>query len=60
MVKAHPEISMLLTDIVMPDTNGRQLANACHAVRPDLKVLYTTGYTRTPLSIMASSMPVSN
>jgi CheY-like chemotaxis protein len=36
----------LFTDIVMPQTNGRKLADAARALRPDLPVIYTTGYTR--------------
>ncbi len=43
---AYPEIALLFTDIVMPDINGRKLADQARRVRPDLKVLYTTGYTR--------------
>ena len=39
-------ITMLFTDIVMPDMNGRELANEAVRLRPDLKVLFTTGYTR--------------
>jgi PAS domain S-box-containing protein len=46
LIKANPDISLLFTDIVMPDTNGRKLADAAQLIRPDLKVLYTTGYTR--------------
>lgn len=30
----------------MPNINGRQLADEATKRRPDLKVLYTTGYTR--------------
>ncbi|EGF90840.1 histidine kinase-, DNA gyrase B-, and HSP90-like ATPase family protein [Asticcacaulis biprosthecium C19] len=46
MLEAQPEVSLLFTDIVMPETNGRKLADAARVLRPDLKVLYTTGYTR--------------
>ena len=46
ILAAHPEIALLFTDIVMPDTNGRGLAEAALKLRPELKVLYTTGYTR--------------
>ncbi len=37
---------LLLTDIVMPELNGRQLVDAALKVLPTLKVLYMTGYTR--------------
>jgi len=40
------EITMLFTDVVMPDMNGRKLADAVRAQRPDVKLLFTTGYTR--------------
>ena len=42
----HPEIALLFTDVVMPDVNGRKLADEVLKRRPDLKVLFTTGYTR--------------
>ncbi|MEI9904439.1 MAG: ATP-binding protein [Asticcacaulis sp.] len=46
VLEAHPEIDLLFTDIVMPDVNGRKLADAAREKRPGLRVLYTTGYTR--------------
>jgi PAS domain S-box-containing protein len=42
----QPRIDLLFTDIVMPDMNGRQLADKTHETRPELKVLYTTGFTK--------------
>jgi two-component SAPR family response regulator len=35
----------LFTDIVMPDVNGRKLAEEAVRRVPGIKVLYTTGYT---------------
>ncbi len=46
---AHPETTVLFTDIVMPDINGRQLAAEALRRRPNLKVLYTTGFTRNAI-----------
>lgn len=37
-------ISLLFTDMMMPDMNGNELARAARARHPDLKVLYTSGY----------------
>jgi signal transduction histidine kinase len=42
-------IDLLFTDVVMPDMNGRVLAEKAREARPDLKVLFTTGYTRNAI-----------
>jgi signal transduction histidine kinase len=49
LLDSHPEVKVLLTDVVMPDMNGRKLAEEALQRRPDLKVLYTTGYTRSAI-----------
>lgn len=41
-----PRVDLLFTDIVMPDMNGRQLADHARETWPELKVLYTTGFTK--------------
>lgn len=46
LLDAHPDIALLFTDVVMPGMNGRKLADEARRRRPDLKVLFTTGYTR--------------
>jgi PAS domain S-box-containing protein len=39
-------LDLLLTDIIMPKINGRELAHEVKATRPDLPVLFMTGYSR--------------
>jgi CheY-like chemotaxis protein len=47
ILRLHPEVLLLFTDVGLPGgMNGRQLADAARKLRPDLKVLFTTGYAR--------------
>lgn len=38
-------IQLLVTDVIIPDTNGKKLADELCAQRPDLRVLFVSGYT---------------
>lgn len=46
LLDQNPKTALLFTEIVMPEINGRRLADEAKKRRPDLKVLFTTGYTR--------------
>jgi len=43
------EIQLLLTDMVMPRMTGREIAETLAPVRPDLRVVYMSGYTDDPM-----------
>jgi PAS domain S-box-containing protein len=45
IAKENPHISLLLTDVVMPGMNGRELAHQLQEQHPQLKTLYMSGYT---------------
>ncbi|MCU1299218.1 MAG: hypothetical protein JWO91_3496 [Acidobacteriaceae bacterium] len=51
------EIHLLLTDIVMPGMNGRELVKQLAVVRPSMRVVYMSGYTGQSIGCSESFAP---
>ncbi len=49
-------IRLLITDLMMPQMGGREVSERLRAVRPDLKVIYVSGYTDDPM-IRSGELP---
>jgi CheY-like chemotaxis protein len=58
LLKANPEISLLVSDIKMPRMDGYALAEAGLAFKPGLKVLLMTGYAQEPPSHLLKAAEV--
>jgi YesN/AraC family two-component response regulator len=57
MIAQHDEIDLMVTDIVMPGgMNGVELVQRARALRPDLKIVYSSGFPAEALA--EKSMPV--
>src|SRR4051794_28855757 len=44
LLQAHPEIEVLFADVRMPGMTGTELAEAAQRLRPDLRIVLTSGY----------------
>jgi CheY-like chemotaxis protein len=51
LAERHPgKISLLVTDVIMPKTTGRDLANQLQDAYPSLRVLFMSGYTSSVIT----------
>ena len=46
LIDDDKRVDLLLTDVIMPGLNGRELGRRAQALRPGIRVLYMTGYSR--------------
>jgi DNA-binding NtrC family response regulator len=46
LLDSHADVALLFIDVVMPDMNGRKLADEALRRRPSLRVIFTTGFSR--------------
>ena len=44
IIRSDRRLDLLVTDVGLPGMNGRQLVEAARTARPELKVLFVTGY----------------
>ncbi len=49
IARGPERIDLLFTDVVLPGRSGRVLADEVRALRPEVKVLFTTGYSRNAI-----------
>jgi two-component system, cell cycle sensor histidine kinase and response regulator CckA len=51
LAKEHGEaIDLLITDVIMPELSGRDLADRLLSLHPNLKILFMSGYTSTVIA----------
>jgi CheY-like chemotaxis protein len=50
VLQSRQRIDLLISDVGLPGLNGRQLADAARKLRPELKVIFMTGYAEVAAS----------
>ena len=49
LLQEDRRVDLMVTDVVMPGINGRELAKRALTMKPGLKILYMTGYSRNAI-----------
>jgi signal transduction histidine kinase/ActR/RegA family two-component response regulator len=55
--RRESHIHVMVTDVIMPEMNGRELASRLAGVRPEMKVLFMSGYTDHAFGALGASEP---
>ena len=55
-VRAHDDIGIMVTDLVMPEAEGLETIRACRSVRPDMKIIAISGAFGGEFLAMASRL----
>jgi CheY-like chemotaxis protein len=58
LLRANPQIALLVSDVKMPRMDGYALAEAGLRIKPELKVLLMTGYSQEPPPGMLKSRDI--
>jgi CheY-like chemotaxis protein len=55
LLDVHPEISLLFVEVRMPGMSGPELAEVVRQRRPDIRIVFTSGYVRE--GVVPSALP---
>jgi two-component system cell cycle sensor histidine kinase/response regulator CckA len=47
--RAHPDVDLLLLDVIMPKLDGHEAFERIQAIRPDVPVLFSSGYSENAI-----------
>jgi PAS domain S-box-containing protein len=57
ILRERPEVQLILTDVMMPEIDGYVLVNMVRSIRPEIKVVYMSGYPGSPRTMQTLSDP---
>lgn len=55
----NPLPALLLTDVMLPEMNGRELSERVRRISPEIKVLFTSGYSRDILDVTGEETAIN-